>query len=99
MAIRRGTPESGRLCAGPGRFAQAFGIDRALNGADLVRGADLELLEGEPIDAGRIRQSSRIGVRVGVEARWRWFVGDDPFVSPGRPAGSVRRAGLGRRRG
>jgi DNA-3-methyladenine glycosylase len=90
MAVRRGTPEPRRLCAGPGRFAQAFGIDRALNGADVARGTEIALLEGIPVDAARIARSTRVGVTVGVEARWRWFVRGDPFVSTGRPALRVR---------
>jgi DNA-3-methyladenine glycosylase len=90
MVIRRRTPEPRRLCAGPGRFAQAFGIDRTVNGADVVASAAITLHEGSPVDADRIGRSTRVGVRVGVEPRWRWFVRGDPFVSPGRPAGGLR---------
>lgn len=35
---RRGTAPGARLAAGPGNLAAAFGIDRSLNGADLLAG-------------------------------------------------------------
>jgi DNA-3-methyladenine glycosylase len=98
MALRRGTSEPRRLCAGPGRFAQAFGIDRDLSGADLARGPEVALLEGTPVAADRVDRSTRVGVTVGIEPRWRWFVRGDPFVSRGRPAVVVSEASRRRRR-
>lgn len=86
MAAVRGTADARRLCAGPARWTQAFGIDRALDGADLVRGREVWLLEGEPVPVSRVATTTRVGVTVGVEREWRWIVAGDPFVSPGRPA-------------
>jgi DNA-3-methyladenine glycosylase len=86
MAERRGTDRARLLCSGPARLAQAFGIERAANGADLVRGRDLWLLEGAPLRPEAIVRTARVGVRVGVERPWRYLVRGDPFVSPGRPA-------------
>ncbi len=86
MAERRGTPDVRRLCAGPARWTQAFEIDRSLDGADLVTGRDVWLLAGEPVPRGRIRVTTRVGVRVGVERPWRFLVDADPFVSPARPS-------------
>jgi DNA-3-methyladenine glycosylase len=91
MALRRGVAEPRRLCAGPGRFTEAFGITRAQNGADLVRDVELGLFEGRPPPAEEIARSTRVGVTVGVERRWRWFVRGDPFVSNGRPAAAALR--------
>jgi DNA-3-methyladenine glycosylase len=86
MAERRGTSEVRRLCAGPARWTQAFGIAREQNGADLVRGREVYLLEGEPVPRSEIRITTRVGVNVGVERPWRFLVAESPFVSPGRPS-------------
>lgn len=86
MVERRGTSDIRRLCSGPARWAQAFAIDRALDGADLVEGQDVWLLEGEPVDPSRIATTTRVGVKVAVERHWRWYVAGSPFVSPGRPS-------------
>ncbi|HEX6230590.1 MAG TPA: DNA-3-methyladenine glycosylase [Actinomycetota bacterium] len=86
MADRRGVDGPRLLCSGPARLAQAFGIDRSDDGADLVRGPALSLRSGEPVPAEAVARSTRVGVSVGVERRWRFFVRDSPFVSRGRPA-------------
>ncbi len=86
MAQRRGTDDPRRLCSGPARWTQAFGIGRADDGRDLVHGREVYLLEGEPIPPRRIERTTRVGVTVGVERRWRYLVRRDAFVSPGRPA-------------
>lgn len=86
MAERRGTREPRRLCSGPARCTQAFGIAREQDGADLVRGREVYLLEGEPVPASAIRTTTRVGVNVGIERPWRFLVAESPFVSPGRPS-------------
>jgi len=72
-----------RLCRGPGSLCQALGIDRARNGADLVRGA-LRVLDRPDVPRGRIARSARIGVAyAGQDAArpWRFFVSGTPAVS------------------
>ncbi len=86
MARRRGVVDPRLLCSGPARLAQAFGIEREENGEDLVRGTVVRILEGSPSAGTRIGRSTRVGVRVGADRRWRFFVQDDPFVSKGRPS-------------
>ncbi len=88
MALRRGTTDPHRLCAGPARLTEAFGITREQDGADLVRGREVFLLEGEATPRARIVRTTRVGVSVATRRRWRFVVRDDPFVSPGRPAGA-----------
>jgi len=56
---RRAVPAV-RLAAGPGNLASAFGIDRGLNGADLVAGP-VRLVEGLPPAA--ILRTPRVGVQ------------------------------------
>jgi len=86
MAERRGTTEVRSLCSGPARWTQAFGITREQDGADLVRGRDAYLLEGEPVPGSAIATTTRVGVTVAVERPWRFVVAGDPFVSPGPPS-------------
>ena len=81
MRILRGRERVGELCAGPARLCQAFGVDRALDGTDLVSGRSLWIAEGEPVTASRIVAGPRIGIRVGLEHPWRFSVEGDPFVS------------------
>jgi DNA-3-methyladenine glycosylase len=86
MAERRGTTDVRRLCSGPARLAQAFGVERAANGLDLAGGREMWLLEGVPVAPAVIARTTRVGVRVGTEQPWRYLVRGDPFVSAGRPA-------------
>ena len=71
-----------RLAAGPGNAAAALGIDRTLNGVDLVGGGPLRIEPGEPSDGVVARP--RIGVDYAgpwAELPWRFLVADDPHVS------------------
>jgi len=64
MQARRGRADSpARLVNGPGKLAQAFGIDSALNGSDLcTRGAEL-FVEKAPLAP---ESAVRVGPRVGL---------------------------------
>jgi DNA-3-methyladenine glycosylase len=87
MAANRGGSSLRQLCSGPARLTQAFGIARGDDGTDLVRDPTLFLLSGVPIVAPHaIGRSTRVGVRVGADRRWRWFERGSAFVSPGRPS-------------
>ncbi len=86
MAARRRTDAERLLCSGPARLTQAFAIARADNGTDLVRDPSLFLLAGRPLAPRAIVRSTRVGVNVGIEPRWRYFERGSPFVSPGRPS-------------
>lgn len=90
MRSRRGRERIRELCSGPARLCQALGVDRSLDGTDLVRGGDLWIEEGSPVTRDAIATGSRIGIRVGVEHDWRYLIRDDPFVSRGRPAQANR---------
>jgi DNA-3-methyladenine glycosylase len=85
------------LTNGPAKVCQALGIDGEQNGADLVSGDRGVLLLDDgtpPPDEPAV--STRIGISVGTEHEWRWFVADDPYVSSARgvrprdPDGTVR---------
>jgi DNA-3-methyladenine glycosylase len=94
MAANRGTDRL--LCSGPARLTQALAIGRDDNGADLVKDPGLFLLAGSPVAPRAVARSTRVGVNVGVERRWRFFERGSAFVSPGRP--SVPRADRARPR-
>jgi len=72
------------LCNGPGRLCQAFGIGRMDNGTDLC-GSTIWLADSQADSPFRIGSSTRVGIRKGVQRRWRYFLKDDPFVSKGKP--------------
>jgi len=70
------------LCSGPARLCQAFGIDRAQDGADLVT-ADRGLAivdDGMPPPRDPV-VGPRIGIRHAAEEPWRWHVRGHVHVS------------------
>ena len=85
MRRRRGLPDGPewRLCRGPGALCRAFGITRAENGVDLVRGL-LWIVDAPPVPAARVARTARIGVAyAGADAArpWRFLVRGSPAVS------------------
>lgn len=74
------------LCSGPARLAQAFGIDRALDGADIVKG-ELRIVDDGTAPPDRPGVSTRIGLGAGRgdDLAWRYAVVGEPNLS--RPAG------------
>jgi DNA-3-methyladenine glycosylase len=88
MAANRGREDPRDLCSGPGKLAKAFGVTGAQNGLDLVRGSDMHILGQRPIPRSRVSRTTRVGVTLGAERRWRFIVTGDPFVSRGRPSGA-----------
>jgi DNA-3-methyladenine glycosylase len=56
------------LCSGPAKLTQALGIDRRLDGADLVTGATLFIERGRAVPADQIVTARRIGV--GYAGAW-----------------------------
>lgn len=96
MRRRREREDERELCSGPARLCQAFGVDRSLDGVDLVRGQELWIEAGTPVGAAQISAGTRVGIRIGLERPWRFCVRDDPFVSRARAgAGATRSATRG----
>lgn len=73
------------LCSGPARLAEAFGLDRAADGADLVAGP-IQLVDDGTAPPAVPGVSRRIGLSAGrgEESPWRFYVPGDPNVSGGR---------------
>ena len=78
------------LCSGPARLTQSFGVTREANGIDLLGDGSLALATGAPVPDSEVGVSARVGIRVGRERPWRFFVAGSPFVSRGPRALSPR---------
>lgn len=84
MTKNRGGIAAEHATDGPGKLTQALEIDSALNGEDVVASDRLFVEEGKKVNG--IGSSSRVGIRHGVELRWRFFVMGNSFVSKARPS-------------
>ena len=74
------------LTSGPAKLCQAFGITAAQDGADLVTAhGGLTLRQDGVPPPPHPGISARVGIRLAADRPWRWWVPDDPYVSPGRP--------------
>jgi DNA-3-methyladenine glycosylase len=79
------------LARGPARLCQALAVDRALDGADLCDpSSSLRLLPGSAYQSqaapdSAIQAGPRVGVSVGAETPWRFWIAADPTVSVYRP--------------
>ena len=95
MRRRRGGVAPLDLTSGPGKLCIALGIDRRLDGADLL-GDRIWLEAGRRVRPAAIAAGPRVGIDYALEwaARpWRFWLRGNPFVSC---AGLVRRAGAAR---
>lgn len=83
MARRRRLPaDSRRLTSGPGNLTRALGITLRDNGADLTRGQ----LVIEPRGRGtppRLERGPRVGITRDTMRILRFWIADNPYVSPG----------------
>lgn len=76
----RSPKELVELTSGPARFCQAFGIDKRMNGASLLEGQIYIVAKDRGISFHTGR-STRIGISVGNEKRWRWYVRGNEWFS------------------
>ena len=84
MRELRGQQDVRALCSGPGKLCQALAIDRSLNGHDLTTRSTLWLSPDRP-PGETICRSPRVGVRgddAALKAPWRFFLRDNPHLSP-----------------
>jgi DNA-3-methyladenine glycosylase len=86
MAELRGVADHRALCAGPARLTEAFAVDRAHDGVDLVSGEELYLGAGRRVKDRQIGAGPRIGVSVGLDRMWRFLDLDSRYVSRPLPA-------------
>lgn len=92
MSRRRGGLSAHNLCTGPGKLAQALGIDLSDNGSMLGQGR-LQVYTGEPAKSSVA--SGRVGLNRGHDLEYRFYIESNAYVSKGRlgPTGTRRTKG------
>ena len=83
MRERRRVHGDHHLTSGPGKLCIAMGIDRELNGADLL-GERVWLEEYERVPPRRIMRGPRIGIDYAeewIDKPWRFWIKDNKYVS------------------
>ena len=80
MQARRGLQDMRLLCAGPGRLAQALGIDASFNARPLHL-PPFALLEPEGATAIDVVAGPRIGISKAVEVPWRFGLRGSRYLS------------------
>ena len=71
------------LCRGPANLTRALGIRLDHNRASLVGGPVTIVDQGRAV--GPICRGPRVGIRLGTDRPWRFWVKGHPSVSPFRP--------------
>lgn len=87
MRDARGREALRELCSGPGRLAQAFGIDRGLDGSDVTGTGAITMLD-EGMRAMDVVACPRVGVSKNADAPLRFLVAGSPHLSKPAPASS-----------
>ncbi len=80
MMLRRGVEAVRDVCRGPGRLCQALAIEKALDGADLLKSPLLWIAEGG-LETGAIRKSRRIGITKAASRHLRFYEAGSPYLS------------------
>jgi len=80
MKLQRRGVSGKELTNGPAKLCQAMAIDKSLNGHDLQK-KPLRLIIKNEVPSNVIVQTTRIGIREGKKAPWRFYIKDNPFVS------------------
>jgi DNA-3-methyladenine glycosylase len=81
MEKNRGGISGKDLTNGPGKLAQAFKIDRGLNGEDVVNSEQIWFLARGNPNPNNIETSRRIGVSEGKEEELRFYLAGNEYVS------------------
>ena len=69
------------LTNGPGKLTQAMSITKEQNGLDLASSRELFIFEPRVKHDFEVASARRIGIRVGVEKPWRFYIKNNKFVS------------------
>ncbi|RLI06143.1 DNA-3-methyladenine glycosylase [Candidatus Bathyarchaeota archaeon] len=69
------------LTNGPGKLTQALKITKKQNGLDLTKKGELFICFPQNKEKIEIVSSRRIGIKVGTEKLWRFYIKNNPFVS------------------
>jgi DNA-3-methyladenine glycosylase len=79
--LRPNVPDT-ELTNGPGKLTKALAIDKSLNEQNMTVEGPLFIIE-PPADqtAYEIWRSTRIGIKEGLDKRWRFYLKGNPYVS------------------
>lgn len=86
MRRNRGRAAARDLCNGPAKLCQALSIRRAENGTDLCGLSIWIAARAGRAKKLKVSRSTRVGITSGREHRWRFYLPESPFVSPGKPS-------------
>lgn len=81
MKRNRSVNDLRKLTNGPARLTIAMQIDRSLNGIDMTKIGPLFIAENPEKGDFEIVETTRIGIKVGLEKPWRFYIKSNPFVS------------------
>ncbi|GAB6897981.1 DNA-3-methyladenine glycosylase [Kineosporia succinea] len=71
------------LARGPARLASALGLGREDDGRDVCANGSVTVLPGTA--PGAVLSGPRVGVTLGADSPWRYWIEGDPTVSAYRP--------------
>lgn len=83
IASRRNGVARKLWMAGPARLCVALGIDRSIDGTDVVAEGEFKILDDATPGPVRVGNGPRVGVSSGVTTPWRWWDVDSENVSRG----------------
>lgn len=81
MMRRRKTRNPDNLTNGPGKLTRALGITDKQNGMDLTTSNQFSILDPKRQSIFETVSRTRIGIRSGIEKKWRFYIRDSPYVS------------------
>lgn len=81
MLKLRGINDTKNLTNGPGKLTKALNVTGELNGLDLTKGDKLFICKPKNREKFEIECSRRIGIKVGLDKLWRFYIKDNPYVS------------------
>ncbi|UCF58718.1 MAG: DNA-3-methyladenine glycosylase [Candidatus Bathyarchaeota archaeon] len=81
MRKNRGNKNVLDLTNGPAKLTEAMNITKKQNGLDLTRSKELFISEPKVKENFEFVPTKRIGIKVGVDKPWRFYMRDNKFVS------------------
>ncbi len=81
MKKNRGRKRLRELTSGPAKLTEALGITGKQNGVDLTEREELFVCKPRVEEDFEVVVAGRVGIRVGVEKPWRFYIKDNRFVS------------------
>lgn len=82
MSFRRGGREGVELTNGPGKVAQALGVELRHNGLELS--GEIAVYDAPPVSPEQVATSGRVGLSAGHELELRYYIRGNAYVSRGR---------------